>query len=199
MADGGSQATGRMGAVAAGLHHRHSNAGAKLHLQPTPQLMATPDRASSWMLVRFISIEPRQELLFLFFFLLFRPTPAAYEGSQERGRIRVVAASLHYSSWQCRIPEQLSEARDWTRILRILVGFISTLLQPEPLFLPSFPSSLPSFFPASSFPPSYPLSLSLLSFFFGYTFGKWKFLGQGLNMHCSDNAKSLTTRPPGNS
>ena len=28
----------------------------------------------------------------------------------------------------------------------------------------------------------------------------WKFLGQGLNLHhTSDNAKSLTTRPPGNS
>ena len=30
-------------AAAAGLHHSHSNAGSKLHLRPTPQLMATLD------------------------------------------------------------------------------------------------------------------------------------------------------------
>ena len=29
--------------TAAGLHHSYSNAGSKLHLQPAPQLMATPD------------------------------------------------------------------------------------------------------------------------------------------------------------
>ena len=43
MAYGGSQARGRIGAVAAGLHLSHSNTGSKLHLRPTPQLMATPD------------------------------------------------------------------------------------------------------------------------------------------------------------
>ena len=40
---GGSQARGLIGAVAACLHHSHSNVGSKLHLQPTPQLSATPD------------------------------------------------------------------------------------------------------------------------------------------------------------
>ena len=40
---GGSQARGRIGATAASLHHSHSNAGSKPHVQPTPQLMATPD------------------------------------------------------------------------------------------------------------------------------------------------------------
>ena len=39
---GGSQARGPIVAVASGLHQRHSNAGSKLCLQPTPQLMATP-------------------------------------------------------------------------------------------------------------------------------------------------------------
>ena len=39
----GSQARGRIGATAAGLCHSHSNARSKLPLQPTPQLMATPD------------------------------------------------------------------------------------------------------------------------------------------------------------
>ena len=43
MAYGGSQARGRIGAVAAGLHQGHSNSGSEPHLQPIPQLMATPD------------------------------------------------------------------------------------------------------------------------------------------------------------
>ena len=43
MAYGGSQSMGQIGAVAAGLHHSHRNAGSKLQLQPTPQLMAMPD------------------------------------------------------------------------------------------------------------------------------------------------------------
>ena len=41
---GGSQARGRIGAVATGLRQSHSNAGSEPRLQPTPQLMATPDR-----------------------------------------------------------------------------------------------------------------------------------------------------------
>ena len=40
---GGSQARGRIGAVAAGLCQSHSNAGSEPHLQPTPQFTATPD------------------------------------------------------------------------------------------------------------------------------------------------------------
>ena len=40
---GGSQARGLIGAVAASLHHSHSNARFKPHLQPTPELVATPD------------------------------------------------------------------------------------------------------------------------------------------------------------
>ena len=40
---GGSQARGRTGATAAGLHHSHSNAGSEPHLQPIPQLTATTD------------------------------------------------------------------------------------------------------------------------------------------------------------
>ena len=41
---GGSQARGPIGAVAAGLHHSHSNAGSEQRLQPIPQLMAMLDR-----------------------------------------------------------------------------------------------------------------------------------------------------------
>ena len=40
---GGSQARGRIGAVANSLHHSHSNAGSRPRLQPIPQLMAMPD------------------------------------------------------------------------------------------------------------------------------------------------------------
>ena len=40
---GGSQARGRIGAVATGLHQSHSNAGSEPRLQPTPQLTATLD------------------------------------------------------------------------------------------------------------------------------------------------------------
>ena len=43
VAYGGSQSRGSIGAVAAGLHHSHSNLGSKPRLRPTPQLMATPD------------------------------------------------------------------------------------------------------------------------------------------------------------
>ena len=41
---GGSQARGQIGAVAASRRQRHSNAGPKQCLQPTPQLTATLDR-----------------------------------------------------------------------------------------------------------------------------------------------------------
>ena len=41
VAYGGSQARARIGATPLGLHH--SNARSKPSLQPTPQLMATPD------------------------------------------------------------------------------------------------------------------------------------------------------------
>ena len=40
---GDSQARGQIGAVATGLCHNHSNSGSEPGLQPTPQLMATPD------------------------------------------------------------------------------------------------------------------------------------------------------------
>ena len=40
---GGSQARGRIGAIAAGLCQSHSKVGSELCLQPTPQLTTTPD------------------------------------------------------------------------------------------------------------------------------------------------------------
>ena len=44
VAYGGSQARGRIGAVAASLRQSHSNTRSEPRLQPTPQLTATPDR-----------------------------------------------------------------------------------------------------------------------------------------------------------
>ena len=44
VAYGGSQARGRIGAVATSLRQSHSNAGSEPRLQLTPQLTATPDR-----------------------------------------------------------------------------------------------------------------------------------------------------------
>ena len=38
-----SQARGEIRAAVAGLHHNHSNAVSKMHLQHSPQLIATPD------------------------------------------------------------------------------------------------------------------------------------------------------------
>ena len=43
MAYGGSQARGRIGAVATSLCQSHSNARSELHLRPTPQLTAMRD------------------------------------------------------------------------------------------------------------------------------------------------------------
>ena len=43
LAYGGSQARGRIGALATGLRQSHSHAGSEPCLQPTPQLTATPD------------------------------------------------------------------------------------------------------------------------------------------------------------
>ena len=40
---GSSQARGPIGAIAASLHHNHSNSGSELHLQPTPQFTAMLD------------------------------------------------------------------------------------------------------------------------------------------------------------
>ena len=42
-ASGSSQAQGRIGAIAAGLHHSHSDSGSEPHLLTTQQLMEMPD------------------------------------------------------------------------------------------------------------------------------------------------------------
>ena len=66
--------------------------------------------------------------------MLFRATPAAYGGSQARGpkELQLLTyttatatsdlsciCDLHHSSWQCKILNPLSEARDWTHNLMV--------------------------------------------------------------------------------
>ena len=97
IAYGSSQARGQIGAAAAGLHHSHSNAGSESRLRPTPQLEATLDTlthwtkpgiepASSWILVRFITAEPQQELLgFIYTFFFGGGTPTACGNSLGQG------------------------------------------------------------------------------------------------------------------
>ena len=64
MAYGGSQARVQIRAVAASLHHSHSNAGSLTHW---PRLGIVP--SSSWILVGFVSTEPQWELCYLSFFV----------------------------------------------------------------------------------------------------------------------------------
>ena len=61
--------------------------------------------------------------LFSFYFF-YGLTHAAYGGSQARDQIRATAADLHHSSWQRRILNPLSKARDQTCNSWFLVGFI---------------------------------------------------------------------------
>ena len=76
---GGSQARGLIGAVAAGLCHSHSNTRSEAHLQPTYTTAHSNagslthwmrpgiEPASSWILIKCISTEPRRELLLVIF------------------------------------------------------------------------------------------------------------------------------------
>ena len=74
VAHGSSQARGRIGAVAASLHHSHSNAGSKLCLRPAPTAHGNTGSLTHWVrpgikpsssciLVGFVSAEPWRELL----------------------------------------------------------------------------------------------------------------------------------------
>ena len=132
MAHGDSQARGLIRAVATGLHQSHSNSGSTPGLRPTPKpqhrrirattATCTPahsntrslthwarpgiEPVSLWILVRFVSIEPRWELhkssfiwfIYLCIFFVFsRAAPVASGDSQARGLIRAVATGLGQS------------------------------------------------------------------------------------------------------
>ena len=68
----------------------------------------------------YVKVKVRLAILYLFIYLfiyLFRVAPAAYGGSEARGQIRAVAASLRHSSQKRQILNPLSKVRNWTRIL----------------------------------------------------------------------------------
>ena len=90
VAYGGSQTRGRIGALAAGLHHSYSNTGPEPPLWLIPQLSASSDLqpterpgiklGSSWILLRFITAEPGRTPVvfsykwkFMFFLFDFYP------------------------------------------------------------------------------------------------------------------------------
>ena len=92
-----------------------------------------------------ISLEPFSLFCFLFYlsFCLFRATPAAYGGSQARGRIGTTAASLLYSHSNPRSELHLQSTPQLTQWARpgikptsswILVGIFSAAPQWELLF-----------------------------------------------------------------
>ena len=77
-AHGGSQARGRIAAIANGLRQSHSSTGSEPRLRPTSQLTATPDRqpteqdqalnpATSWFPVRFVNYCATTGTLCVFF------------------------------------------------------------------------------------------------------------------------------------
>ena len=58
------------------------------------------------------SLDLQDAVSFVLFFCLFRAAPAAYGGSQARGRIGALVASIHHISQQHRILNSLSKAGD---------------------------------------------------------------------------------------
>ena len=93
---GNSWARGQIGAIAASLHHSHSNTRSRT--QPAHYTAAHGNARSPTHWAR-----PGIELAFFFFFsFLFRAGPLAYGGSQARGWSRAVAAGSHHSHSNAR-------------------------------------------------------------------------------------------------
>ena len=116
----------------------HSSGGWKSEIQGlAPFLQRARVPACRWLpscCVPMWGRESSQSSLSFFLFCLFRAAPAAYGGFQARGLIRAIAAGLHHShshtrsephlrpahsSWQRRILNPLSEARDPTHNLTV--------------------------------------------------------------------------------
>ena len=77
MAHGSSQARGQIGAVAAGLFHRHSNVYTAAHGNAgslTHRMRPGIETTSSFILARFVTAEPQWELP-LFIYLSIRQSP----------------------------------------------------------------------------------------------------------------------------
>ena len=101
-------------------------------------LVLAPSNHPSTSFVFFLSF------FFVFSVFFFRAATSAYGGSQARGQIRAVATSLHHghrtpdpsricdphhSSWQRRILNTRSEARDRTRNLMVPRRIVSAVPQ----------------------------------------------------------------------
>ena len=125
----GSQARGRIQAVAASLRHSQSNTRSKLHLKPTPTAHGKAEclthwvrpgikSPSSWMLVRFVSVESWWELPFVF-------VCVGVLGCT-RGILRfpVQGSNWSYSCWPITQPQQCG-------ILNPLRGGRGSNLQPH--------------------------------------------------------------------
>ena len=103
MAYGGSQARGQIGAVAASLHHSHSNSGSEQPIyhsswqrQILNPLSESRDRTCVFMDASQICFCWATIVTPNFFFFSFRAAPAAYESSQARGWIGAPSACLHH-------------------------------------------------------------------------------------------------------
>ena len=134
---------------------------------------------SSWMLVRFVNTEPQRELrsrnsnlICLHFELTLLTFTYILVGANKAKEIVVLLLLLWtYFSHQMAGMTWKADSITMAIILLQNIKFI----------------------------------LHVSIFFFDYACGMWKFLGQGSNLchssnqcHSSDNAKSLTTWPPGN-
>ena len=138
MAYGSSQARDWSGAIAASLHHSHSNAGSKLHLWPTPQLTAMPDHwarpgiesASSWI-IGSLTDEPWRELPTLTILMEYEAVEEGGDSSWSEGSFLQNLFYLHLNvkffgtggygtSWKCKtIKALLAKWRTDQTILRV--------------------------------------------------------------------------------
>ena len=125
---GSPQARGQIGAIAAGLHHSHSNTGSEPHLQPTPKAHCNAgslinwvrpgiEPSSSWILVGFITTEPQWELpiilSFDFFFsshsILRKYALFMYRKIRLCGKQKIFFFLywLPHSIWNCQAKDQI--------------------------------------------------------------------------------------------
>ena len=108
---------------------------------------------TTWELLALVNFDNKIYLFFIFLmylFLLFRATPVAHGGSQDRGQIQAAAAglhhrtatpdlslicSLHHSSGPHQIPTHWARPGIKTTSSWILVGFVTTEPQWKCLFV----------------------------------------------------------------
>ena len=137
MAYGHSQARVQIGAIASGLCYSHSHTGSEPHLPPTPQLMQCRilnhwvrpgiKPASSWMLVRFVSAEPRWELLHLalWSFMCTRSLKKGKKVPRQRTKsmpqqVQVFRGRVVWAATRCKMTKTSSRGQGAGRSLHAL-------------------------------------------------------------------------------